>query len=104
MAAMKYYIASLLVFTDVQDQSGTSPLFLTMSMPAMIPAESIEEAGELARQQMFERWKPDEGWHSHQANILPVSDEIYESIFELDDTDALDVDDSEGQTFNFPSR
>lgn len=98
---MKYYIASLLAFTDVQDPSETTPLFLSLSIPALFPADSMRHAGELAREQLFERWKPEEGWHTHQANILPVSQEVYDSWVALSKAHALEVDDGPGETFNF---
>jgi hypothetical protein len=102
---MKYYVAAILAFKDLKwADEGFSELdtgTYSECIPAIIPAESMEQAGELARQHLFERWKLEEGWHTHQANILPVSDDVYESIFTLDKANALEVDPSPGQTFNF---
>jgi hypothetical protein len=98
---MKYYIASLLAFTEVQDTTDTIPLFLTESIPAIIPADSIEQAGEQAHKYLIERWKPEEGWHKHQANIMPVSHAFYDEAFRAYDAGILDMSDEPGRTINF---
>jgi hypothetical protein len=57
---IKFYIASLLAFSDLQFLEGgqTQPGTYSECIPAFIPAESIDEAGESARTYLLERWKP----------------------------------------------
>jgi hypothetical protein len=98
---MKIYIASLLALSNVQDASDPTPLFITMSVPALIPAASIQAASEVARAHAFERWKPEEGWHSHQANIMPVTESFYDAFVKASQAGIIDMSDEEGKSFNF---
>lgn len=112
---MKIYAVALLAFSDIQDASNQNqsdqdseiavdvPLgTYTECLPALIPADSMQEAFEQARVFALDKWKTDEGWHTHQANIMPVPEKIYDAIFAALDANTLEVgDDEPGQTFNF---
>jgi len=111
---MRFYVAAILVITDVQNDSGVSdssrdsllPKEIPIGsycecIPAFIPAESMEAAADLARVYAFERWKPEDGWRGHQANILPIAEAQIDAMLGAYDLNALEVDDSHGLTFNF---
>ena len=104
---MRIYAVAILVFSDMQDMSGTTPAGSTFSncLPALIPAESIEAAAEAARIQAFERWKPAEGWHTHQIHVLPVTMAFYEAAFKAYDEGGIDEEpEGEGRAFNYDSQ
>jgi hypothetical protein len=102
---VKLYIASLLAFSDMQIASEPDmPGFITNSGPALIPAESIQEAAAAARKHALERWKPEEGWHSHQANIMVVTKPFYDAFCAAYNAGILDMSDEEPLTFNFEER
>lgn len=72
-----------------------------MSVPAIIVAASIEIAAEQAKEQALERWKPEEGWHTHQANIMAVTSQFYEAAFEAYEAGVIDMSDEEPLTFTW---
>ncbi len=70
-------------------------------IPAFIPAESMDKAAESARTYLFERWKPTEGWHTHQANIIALGEQQIAAIKEASAMGVIDVSEETPQTFNF---
>ena len=78
-----------------------------MQIPCLFPALTIAEAGEIARQKAFEQWNPNEGWHSHQAAIMPVTKAFFKLALEaylaggIEDVGQMSDDDEPPQCFNF---
>jgi hypothetical protein len=99
---MKLYIASILALSDLQIAGEVGmPGTLTNAIPALIPAASIDAAAERARVMAFRRWLPEEGWHTHQANIMNVTKAFYDAFIEAQQAGILDMSDEEPITFNF---
>jgi len=100
---IKFYIASLLAFSDMQFVEGgqTQPGNYSECIPAFVPAESIDDAAESARKYLFERWKPTEGWHTHQANIIALGEQQIAAITKASAMGVIDVSEESPRTFNF---
>lgn len=98
---MKIYIASLIAISDLIAEGDDRPASISMSIPALIPAQSIEAAAEQAKKFAFDKWKPEEGWHTHQATIMAVTEAFYEAASAAALAGILDMSEEEGQTFNF---
>jgi hypothetical protein len=100
---VKFYIASLLAFSDMQFVEGgqTQPGSYSESIPAFVPAESINDAAESVRTYLFERWKTTEGWHTHQANIMVLGEQQIAVIKEASAMGVIDVSEETPRTFNF---
>ncbi len=96
---MKIYAASLI---GTKPTSGSViETTLVFSLPALIPAESMQEAAERCRQHCLERWKPEDGFHTWQAALMPVTEAFYDAAFQAHNDGILDMADEPGQTFNF---
>jgi hypothetical protein len=69
----------------------------------LVPAGSIEEAAENAKNFALDKWKLSEGWFGHQASIMSVTKSFYDAAFNAKQAGIVDVDDEneEGQVFRF---
>jgi hypothetical protein len=75
---MKIYVAAIIAFSPIQDVDDPREHSLSMTMPALIPAENIDAAAEQCKQHAFARWKPAEGWYGHHADVMPVTKEFFD--------------------------
>ena len=98
---MKIFAVAILAFLESRDQNDEPIGTISECIPALIPAASMQAAAAPARVHAFERWKTEEGWSQHQANILPVTKTFYDAAFEAHNAGVLDMSDEPGQTFNF---
>lgn len=78
---MKIYIAAIIAFSPIQNVDANREDSLSMMMPALIPAENIDAAAEECKQHAFDRWKPDEGWYGHHADVMPVTKDFFDKAF-----------------------
>ncbi len=110
---MRIYAVALMAMSDLQDANGSQSVStasilpnelpmgtLVECLPALIPAESMQAVVDNCRVRALDRWKPDEGWHSHQANIMSVTQAFYDAAFKAYDSGILDMSDEPGQTIN----
>lgn len=98
---MKIYIASIITFSMVDDAIDSDTKCISMSIPAFIPADTVQAAAEVAKAHAFERWPPTEGWYGHQANVMVATKEIYESLLGAAEAGALDMSDEPPLTFTW---
>jgi hypothetical protein len=102
----KIYIGALTAIFPSLDGAGNQTRSTFFSIPAMLPAVSVEAAAEAARAASFERWKAEDGWYGHQANIMPVTKAFLQATLNacaagvVGDIEELS-DDEPPQTFNF---
>lgn len=73
---------------------------------AMVPAETIQEAAELARREALQRWPSEDeaAWYNHQAAVLPADSQFYVRFFEALRAGIVDFECENaepGQTFRF---
>lgn len=100
---LKVYAISLMAFSPLHDASASGESTYVEHLPALVPAESIEEAAEAAKRQAFDRWKVTEGWYSHQAAVMPVTKAFFDAAFGAHRAGVVDIpeEDEPGQTFQF---
>lgn len=102
---LKVYAASILAFqfrADLRPDGRVLEGSLTMQKPALIPADSIEDAAKRAKEFAFREWPRNAGWYGHQAAIMPVTKEFIELAVHVTKLDQIDDHDEEpGQCFNF---
>jgi hypothetical protein len=99
---IKVYIVAMLAFSPLQDGTPGGGTY-SESIPAIIPAASMDEAAEAAKKVALDRWKVSEGWYGHQANILPVTKAFYDAAFTAYDAGIVDIPDEDepGGSYNF---
>ncbi len=69
---------------------------------ALIPAKSMEAAADQAKAFALDKWKPDAGWYSHQAVVLPVTKQFFILAFDALDSGVIDeLTDEEARCFIF---
>jgi len=92
-----------MAFSLLNDTTAPGESTYVEHIPALIPAESIQAAAEAAKKQALNRWKVEEGWHSHQAAIMPVTKDFYDAAFNAHRAGVVDVSDEieQEQTFQF---
>ncbi len=99
---MNVYVVSVMAFSPIVEGSISVGTYCE-HIPALIPAESIEDAAENAKNFALDKWKISEGWTGHQAGIKSVTKEFYDAA--LDALEAGKIDDadsvSEERTFQF---
>jgi hypothetical protein len=98
---LKVYIASIVAFSPIAVE-GLEPTSLTMHIPALVPARSMTEASERCREQALARWPVSEGWHGHQAAIIPVTPKFYKHAFDAHSAGVVDLSEDEqpGEVFD----
>ena len=97
---MRIYSVSLLAFSRLDDGTATGGTYVEQ-IPALIQAESIQSAGQQAGEQALNRWKVDEGWYGHQADVLPVTKAFYDAAFEAQRLGIVNLEEEEPLTFKF---
>lgn len=100
---MKAYIISLIAFSDITDAGDTGLGTYVEHIPALVPAVSAKAAADSARAQALNKWPISEGWHGHQAAIMPVPKAFYEAAVKAMQAGIVDVDDEseQGAIFQF---
>jgi hypothetical protein len=100
---LKVYVVSFMAIQPYYDMMGAGISFEVPHHPAIIPAYSAKEAAELTRAVALERWPLDEGWHSHQAAVLPVTKAFYEAARTALFAGVVDMEDEPeyGEIFKF---
>jgi hypothetical protein len=99
---MNIYVVSVLAFSPIAEGSISVGSYYE-HIPALIPAESIEDAAENAKNFALDKWKISEGWTGHQAAIISVTQGFYDAALSaleagiIDDADSV----SEERTFQF---
>lgn len=75
----------------------------TEHLPGIVPAYSMSEAAEQAKNFALERWKTSDGWYGHQACIMPVTKNFYELAFQAYNAGEIDTFDEteQGECFTF---
>jgi hypothetical protein len=108
---LKVYSVSVMAFMAIddalelsfisEDQTNGEITYIE-HLPALIPASTIEEAAERAKEFALNKWQPGAGWYGHQAEILPVTKDFYEAAFRAYKAGVVDtLDDEEGKFFTF---
>ena len=99
----KVYAVSLMAMQPYHDMTGVGLSSEAYHLPAIVPAVSAKGAAEACRSVALERWPLDEGWHSHQAAVLPVTKAFYEAARVALFSGVIDMEDEpeHGETFKF---
>lgn len=98
---MRIYVISLLAFSRLEDGTPGGGTYAEQ-IPCLAPAESIDDAAEQVRKYALDRWKINEGWYAHQADIQPVTSAFYKAAFEAHREGIIDLDErEESRTFKF---
>jgi hypothetical protein len=77
---LKVYCIALIAFSHLHDADTGAGTYVE-NVPALVPADSIEEAAQAAREHAMTRWPPSQGWYGHQAAIEPVTAKFFEAAF-----------------------
>ena len=80
---MKIYAISIMAMSqhhEIAPENGTA----VMHIPALQPAESIEQAAEIAKAKAFELWPTKDMWYGHQAALVSVTDAFYSASKEAE--------------------
>ena len=101
---MKIYIAAIIAFAPLEDVERSGESSITMTIPAMVPAENIDAAAEQCRQHALARWPTSEGWYGHHADIMPITRDFYEKALSAYRAGILDLTSEgfdEGRSYTF---
>jgi hypothetical protein len=101
MEKLRVYAASIMAIRSTVNEADFQIDSLTMHQPALIPAESIHEAAKLCKVTAFQNWPKDQGWHSHQASISPVTEAFFEAAALAVRAGAIGEDNERAQGFAF---
>ncbi len=100
---MKIYVVSIMAFSTLINSERPEIGSFVEHIPALIPAASIEDAAEAAKNFALDKWKQSEGWSGHQAAVIKVTKKFYDAAFEADEADIVDTYDEteEERMFQF---
>lgn len=94
---MKLYTVSILAFSSLHDADSRSEGTYVEHIPALIPAESMEDLRRRVREYALDRWKVSEGWRDHQAAVMAVTEQFYQAANNALNAGILDWTPEEGQ-------
>jgi hypothetical protein len=97
---MRVYTIAAFAMSPLADGTPDGGTYME-AFPCLIPAESIQDAAAQVRAVAMDRWKPDEGWYGHQAEILPVTKAFYDAAFEAARAGIIDLEEEAPLTFKF---
>jgi hypothetical protein len=100
---IKVYAVSVAAFAPFSDKSTPGINTYVEHLPALIPADSIEEAAENIKAFALERWKLSEGWSGHQAAITSVTTAFFDAALNALEAGQIDEDSAivEERAFQF---
>ena len=74
------------------------------TLPAIIPAQTMENAAEVVKNFSLKKWREKDGWHTHSAAIMPVTETFFNIVDAARKVDVLDFSaDEPDQYFYFDS-
>lgn len=88
---MKLYVAAIIAFAPLQNLDDKREDSLAYTLPGLIAAEDIDTAAEQCRQRAFDRWKPEDGWYGHHAEILPITKSFVDQVLAMRLAGVLDL-------------
>lgn len=101
MDQVRVYAVSVMAFSQLHPMAPRGGTYVE-HRPALVPASSIEEAAESAREFAFEVWPISETWYGHQAAIQPVTKEFFDVALRAHEAGVIDQMTVEAaETFRF---
>jgi hypothetical protein len=98
---VKIYAVSVLAMSQLHELAPRGGSYIE-HRPALVPASSIDEAAEAAKEFAFQVWPVGDNWYGHQAAIQPVTKEFFDIALRARDAGAIDLmTDEPPDTFRF---
>jgi hypothetical protein len=90
MSFIKLYVVSYCAFTKTHVANNPDqPMAYWEHAPDMLSANSIDEAGEEAKEQLAAKWPKDRGWSMRTAVIAPITKRFIEQMSQLNSLGAF---------------
>ena len=74
---------------------------MTYHLPGIVCAVSFDAAAEEVRNKCLDFWKIAEGYHGHEAHLMPIPKEFADALRYANDNNFLDVSVRETRSFRF---
>lgn len=91
---IRVYAVSIMAFSQLHENAPAGGTYVE-HIPGLVPAHSIEDAADRAKEKAFERWPIDQTWYGHQAAIEPVTNAFFDVAIQAYKAGEIDSSDAE---------